>query len=568
VTPRLKTAIYNQKRFIRQALGGKRISTILGDLYNQWLKRAVGTTKGAADLCAYFYLRAVALLRKHGSLGLLATNTICQGDTCDVGLAQIVKSASINPVIYGDGDPVDNNDPSGHYSSYSSSYTSYSLVGGVGGVFGDSGDSGWENMASSAGAIFAGVGGLIGSEALAPILGGIAAFNGIIGGLNNESAVGSNVSSLGAFGVGFAGSFTSSVLSDVGLPCWVASGIGGAITSVGDDYLNNPNNFNLTSALEDVATGALGGILMGGYCFVAGTPVLVGDRKTHVAIESIRVCQRVATDGGVSNSADGKTKAADPNATAVDPRSWRKLTIRAGKWEVQTLRPVGWLDANNVSSGASIRLASVVDLGEMPQAADLAGAVESIEPCPAIAAGPGRVVLTTVSHVDDFVFDLTLTNASGRTEAVGVTGGHRYYDPVAGWTQVKDLQPGQVLRGDRGDLTVLALARRSGSQRVFNMAVEADHVYYVGGFGALVHNGCDEEEPYVVQTGGNTATNALAKALNVTKDVLRQAIHDFKDEFDIPGDNQNLKFLSNGDVHDENWNFLDNLFNYILKGKK
>lgn len=76
-------------------LGGKRISTVWGDDYHSWLKHAVGTTKGAADLCAYFYLRAKDLLRNHGCFGLLATNTICQGDTREVGLAQIVKVARI-----------------------------------------------------------------------------------------------------------------------------------------------------------------------------------------------------------------------------------------------------------------------------------------------------------------------------------------------------------------------------------------------------------------------------------------------------------------------------------------
>ena len=50
-------------------LGGKRISTVYGDAYHEWLKLAVGPTKGAADLCAYFYLRAESLLRKGGSFG-------------------------------------------------------------------------------------------------------------------------------------------------------------------------------------------------------------------------------------------------------------------------------------------------------------------------------------------------------------------------------------------------------------------------------------------------------------------------------------------------------------------
>lgn len=76
-------------------LGGKRISTVWGVDYHGWLKHAVGITKGAADLCAYFFLRAVCLLRESGAFGLLATNTICQGDTREVGLAQIVKVARI-----------------------------------------------------------------------------------------------------------------------------------------------------------------------------------------------------------------------------------------------------------------------------------------------------------------------------------------------------------------------------------------------------------------------------------------------------------------------------------------
>jgi YD repeat-containing protein len=210
----------------------------------------------------------------------------------DQGYSDNSYGITANAEIYGDGDPVDNRDPSGHYSYYG-------IVGGVGGAFGDSGNSSWEGIANSAAYIFAGVGGLAGSEILAPVLGGIAAFNGFIGGLNNEGADGTNVNPLAAFAVGFAGSFTSSVLSDVGVPCWIASGVGGAITGVGNDYLENPNNFSFENALEGAASGAILGILQGGYCFVAGTLVLLGDHKTHAPIETVEVGQRVATDGGI-----------------------------------------------------------------------------------------------------------------------------------------------------------------------------------------------------------------------------------------------------------------------------
>jgi len=42
--------------------------------------------RGSADLCAYFFLRAARLLREPGMAGLIATNTIAQGDTREVGL--------------------------------------------------------------------------------------------------------------------------------------------------------------------------------------------------------------------------------------------------------------------------------------------------------------------------------------------------------------------------------------------------------------------------------------------------------------------------------------------------
>src|SRR5690606_4261689 len=50
--------------------------------------------KGSADLCAYFFLRAYDALREGGAFGLIATNTIAQGDTRDVGLVQLEQVGS------------------------------------------------------------------------------------------------------------------------------------------------------------------------------------------------------------------------------------------------------------------------------------------------------------------------------------------------------------------------------------------------------------------------------------------------------------------------------------------
>jgi hypothetical protein len=46
--------------------------------------------RGSADLVAYFFLRAASLLHGKGTLGLIATNTVAQGDSREVGLDAMV----------------------------------------------------------------------------------------------------------------------------------------------------------------------------------------------------------------------------------------------------------------------------------------------------------------------------------------------------------------------------------------------------------------------------------------------------------------------------------------------
>ncbi|TXI52783.1 Eco57I restriction-modification methylase domain-containing protein [Mycolicibacter arupensis] len=73
-------------------LGGKKLSGAVGSNLRDWAVNILaGGMKGHADLVAYFFLRASGLLSAGGSLGLIATNTIAQGDTREVGLDQIVR---------------------------------------------------------------------------------------------------------------------------------------------------------------------------------------------------------------------------------------------------------------------------------------------------------------------------------------------------------------------------------------------------------------------------------------------------------------------------------------------
>jgi methylase of polypeptide subunit release factors len=75
-------------------LGGTRISTRLGKDYFDGIRNLWGSA-GRADLCTYFFLRSHQLLSQRGFSGLLATNTISQGDTREMGLDQMYKSGSI-----------------------------------------------------------------------------------------------------------------------------------------------------------------------------------------------------------------------------------------------------------------------------------------------------------------------------------------------------------------------------------------------------------------------------------------------------------------------------------------
>jgi hypothetical protein len=56
--------------------------------------------RGSADLVAYFFLRAWSLLSEGGGFGLLAVNTIAEGDTRQVGLEAMVAAGAVIHAAY------------------------------------------------------------------------------------------------------------------------------------------------------------------------------------------------------------------------------------------------------------------------------------------------------------------------------------------------------------------------------------------------------------------------------------------------------------------------------------
>lgn len=74
-------------------LGAKKLTPAMGFTMRQWFVHTLADgTVGNADLVAYFFLRAMTLLTPRGFLGLIATNTLAQGDTREVGLDRMVES--------------------------------------------------------------------------------------------------------------------------------------------------------------------------------------------------------------------------------------------------------------------------------------------------------------------------------------------------------------------------------------------------------------------------------------------------------------------------------------------
>jgi hypothetical protein len=82
-------------------LGGQRITGVAGTAFRDWLVAHIAEgRRGSADLVAYFFLRAWSLLRECGGFGLLAVNTIAEGDTRQVGLEGMVGAGAVIHAAY------------------------------------------------------------------------------------------------------------------------------------------------------------------------------------------------------------------------------------------------------------------------------------------------------------------------------------------------------------------------------------------------------------------------------------------------------------------------------------
>jgi len=218
--------------------------------------------------------------------------------------------------------------------------------------------------------------------------------------------------------------------------------------------------------------------------------VATENRPAARNIETIRVGQRVVAHDP-QRDALPRTR-----GLVVDPATWRLLRLRAeDRWpdgtldviEVETLQPPEWVEQHGAQPGATVPLP--LDLLEMGLPENLRAVVVANEPCPPIPDGPGSVVLTTVNHLNPYVFELSLTDDEGHRETVKPTGLHKFYSADRqAWVNTGELRVGERLRGLHGWLTVHGVRRLPGVHRVYNMTVAGEHVFHVSNLGLLSHN--------------------------------------------------------------------------------
>lgn len=72
--------------------GAKQLGGTLGSTYTEWLRASVAGSGGKCDLVAYFLRTSFERIRINGTLGLVCTQTIAQGDTRRSGLQYVLEN--------------------------------------------------------------------------------------------------------------------------------------------------------------------------------------------------------------------------------------------------------------------------------------------------------------------------------------------------------------------------------------------------------------------------------------------------------------------------------------------
>ena len=269
--------------------------------------------------------------------------------------------------------------------------------------------------------------------------------------------------------------------------------LGGVLGDAVRDLLSLFESEAGIEAEEEIAEAEAACQLPGGNCFLPGT--LVDEEGGKKPIEEVALGDRVATSDQQHQL----------DTTEVDPASWHSVHLRMpnpdgsrDELQIALLRSSQWLQAEHCVTGGQIWL-ETSELGVSGWAT-----VDSVEPCPTIQSGHGRVVVATITHLNGYVLRL---HFAATDETLSPTATHKLYSETRhGWVAAADLQIGELLKTRDGTIKIASIENISGAHRVYNLEVETDHRYFVGPDDVLSHNastcGGSLLERYLNESGG------------------------------------------------------------------
>lgn len=230
---------------------------------------------------------------------------------------------------------------------------------------------------------------------------------------------------------------------------------------------------------QHLAGKAAGKFAEGIPCFAPGTTVLTPDGL--LPIETLNVGDRVLTG-------DPETPS---DTDSVDPTTWRlfvlELGINSGRpGRITLLRPESW--AQTEFLGVDSKGSTWLQLSIPEMSVEGAVRLLSIEPCPEIKPGRGRVVL--MRSITEYEGPMASLKLVGSAHWITGTHGHPVFsEDRCDYVQLGDLKIGERVRTADGWAIVESMARWWGAEVVHNLEVERDHRYLIGDDKILCHNG-------------------------------------------------------------------------------
>ncbi len=134
-------------------------------------------------------------------------------------------------------------------------------------------------------------------------------------------------------------------------------------------------------------------------------------------------------------------------------------------------------------------------------------------------------------------------------ELVRVTSEHPFWRQGDGWTEAKDLQPGDPIAAATGDVVVVSTRYVKGPVSVYNFSVERNHNYFVSPSKLWVHN---QAKPCNLEERAKFVKEKIDAMLTRLPEQKRQKLGELLDS------NPNLKnaFVENPDLV-EAWDLFD-----------